>query len=58
MKQWTNLGLTGQEMARDLTARVWDSPEFQERAEAFLAREEQKPQRFHGTRPRDPDDVE
>jgi hypothetical protein len=37
---------------------VWDSPEFQERAEAFLAREEQKPQRFHGTRPRDPDDVE
>jgi enoyl-CoA hydratase len=58
MKQWTNLGLTGQEMARDLTARVWDSPEFQERAEAFLAREEQKPRRFHGTRPRDPEDVE
>lgn len=58
MKQWTNLGLTGQEMARDLTARVWDSREFQERAEAFLAREEQKPRRFHGTRPRDPEDVE
>lgn len=56
MKQWTNLGLVGQEMARDLTARVWDSPEFAERAEAFLAREEQKPRQFHGTRPRDPDD--
>ena len=58
MKQWTNFGLMGQEMARDLTARVWDSPEFSERAEAFLAREEQTPRPFHGTRPRDPEDVE
>lgn len=58
MKQWTNFGLMGQEMARDLTARVWDSPEFTERAEAFLAREEQDPRPFHGTRPRDPDDLE
>ena len=56
LKQWTNLGLMGQEMARDLTARVWDSPEFTERAEAFLAREEQKPRRFHGTRPQDTDE--
>jgi enoyl-CoA hydratase len=56
MKQWTNLGLVGQEMARDLTARVWDSPEFTERAEAFLASERQQPRPFHGTRPRDPDE--
>jgi methylglutaconyl-CoA hydratase len=56
LKQWTNLGLVGQEMARDLTARVWDSPEFEERAAAFLAREEQTPRQFHGTRPRDPDE--
>ncbi len=52
MKQWTNLGLVGQEMARDLTARVWDSPEFAERAEAFLAGEDLPPRAFHGTRPR------
>ena len=56
MKQWTNLGLVGQEMARDLTARVWDSPEFRERAERFLAREPQEPRPFHGTRPRDPEE--
>jgi enoyl-CoA hydratase/carnithine racemase len=55
MKQWTNFGLVGQEMARDLTARVWDSPEFSERAEAFLAREEQQARRFEGTRPRETD---
>jgi enoyl-CoA hydratase len=58
LKQWTNLGLVGQEMARDLTARVWDSPEFTERAEAFLAGEAQRPRSFHGTRPRRPGDAE
>ena len=56
MKQWTNLGLTGQEMARDLTAGVWASEEFQERADAFLAREEQQARPFQGTRPRWPDE--
>lgn len=56
MKQWTNLGLTGQEMARDLTARVWASEEFRERADTFLAREEFDPRPFQGTRPRDPRD--
>jgi len=54
MKQWTNLGLTGQEMARDLTARVWASEEFRERADTFLAREAFEPRPFQGTRPRDP----
>jgi enoyl-CoA hydratase/carnithine racemase len=51
MKQWTNLGLSGGEMARDLTAHVWASEEFRERADAFLAREEQQPRPFTGTRP-------
>ncbi len=55
LKPWTNFALLGQEMARDLTAKTWDSEEFRERADAFLAREEQRPRRFHGTRPRPPD---
>lgn len=55
LKPWTNFGLLGQEMARDLTAKTWDSEEFRERADAFLAREEQRPRRFHGTRPRSPE---
>lgn len=58
LKPWTNFGLLGQEMARDLTARAWDSEEFRERAEAFLAREEQVPRRFHGTRPRGPENLD
>lgn len=56
LKPWTNFGLLGREMARDLTARTWDSPEFRERAAAFLAREDRTPRPFHGTRPRDLDD--
>jgi enoyl-CoA hydratase/carnithine racemase len=51
MKQWTNVGLAGGEMARDLTAHVWASEEFRERADAFLAREDQQPRPFTGTRP-------
>jgi enoyl-CoA hydratase/carnithine racemase len=51
MKQWTNVGLAGGEMARDLTAHVWASEEFRERAERFLAREKQEPRLFTGTRP-------
>ncbi|UPM43427.1 enoyl-CoA hydratase/isomerase family protein [Halocatena salina] len=51
MKPWTNFGLLGQEMARDLTARVWDSEEFRERAAAFLADEELDPRGFDGVRP-------
>lgn len=50
MKPWANFGLLGQEMARDLTARVWDSEEFRERAEAFLAHEEFEPRDFDGVR--------
>lgn len=50
IKPWTNFGLLGQEMARDLTAGVWDSDEFRERAEAFLAHEEMEPRGFDGVR--------
>lgn len=51
MKPWTNFGLLGQEMARDLTARVWDSDEFRERSEAFLADEDLETRSFDGVRP-------
>lgn len=55
MKPWTNFGLVGQEMARDLTARVWDTDEFRERADAFLADEDLQPRDFDGVRPPDTD---
>jgi len=32
MKTWTNIGMVNQEMARDMTAAVWDSEEFRDRA--------------------------
>ncbi len=51
MHSWTNLGMMHREMARDMTARVWASEEFHERAEAFKRREEQTPRPFSGTRP-------
>lgn len=51
MKPWTNFGLLGQEMARDLTARVWDFEEFRERTGAFLGDEKPDPRNFDGVRP-------
>ncbi|MFB6171243.1 MAG: enoyl-CoA hydratase/isomerase family protein [Haloarculaceae archaeon] len=51
MSGWTNLAMLQREMARDMTARVWDSPEFRERADAFLAREEPDARPFTGARP-------
>ena len=54
VKPWTNFGLQGQEMARELNARVWDSDEFRERAEAFLAHEAFEPREFDGVRPPSP----
>jgi enoyl-CoA hydratase/carnithine racemase len=50
VKPWTNFGLVGEEMARELNARVWDSNEFRERAESFLADEEMEPREFDGVR--------
>ncbi len=51
MKTWTNLGLLAEPMARDMTASVWASEEFDERVSAFLARQEQTARPFTGTRP-------
>ena len=51
MKSWTNVAMVHQEMARDLTARTWDSDEFRERAEDFLAKEAQTPRPFTGVQP-------
>jgi enoyl-CoA hydratase/carnithine racemase len=51
MKTWTNLGLLAEPMARDMTASVWASEEFDERVAAFLSRREQTPRPFTGTRP-------
>jgi len=51
MKTWTNLGLVAEPMARDMTANVWASEEFDDRVSAFLARQEQTPRPFTGTRP-------
>ncbi len=51
LKPWTNFGLLGQEMARELTAAVWDSPEFRDRSNAFLADEPFDERSFSGVRP-------
>ncbi len=51
LKPWTNLGLSHQELARDLTARVWASAEFHDRAESFLAREDLGARPFTGSQP-------
>ena len=51
LKPWTNVGLRGQEMARELTAHIWDSEEFRERAAAFLADEDFESRPFDGVRP-------
>lgn len=53
MSTWTNLGMVHRELARDMTARVWASEEFKERAAAFQRRDEQTPRPFTGSRPGD-----
>ncbi|WP_255152065.1 enoyl-CoA hydratase/isomerase family protein [Halorarius halobius] len=51
MKTWTNFAMLHEEMARDITARVWASEEFRDRAEAFLDGEDATPRSFGGNRP-------
>lgn len=51
MSGWVNLAMLQRELARDLTARVWDSDEFRERADAFLAGEDPNPRPFTGAQP-------
>ena len=51
MKSWDNLAMHHREMARELTAAVWNSQEFEERAEQFLAGEDLDSRPFTGVRP-------
>lgn len=53
LQTWTNFAMLHAEMARDVTARVWTSDEFRERAEAFLDGEGSTPRSFGGVRPND-----
>lgn len=53
MKQWSNLAMLGWESQRELTSHVWASEEFDERATAFLNKEESKPRNFMGAVPDD-----
>lgn len=56
-KGWHNLAMLQWEGMRDLTAAVWASDEFGERAQAFLANEQIPPGSFSGISdaPRDSD---
>lgn len=56
MKQWSNLAMLGWESQRELTSHVWASEEFDERATAFLNKEESKPRNFMGAVPDDEED--
>jgi enoyl-CoA hydratase/carnithine racemase len=51
MKQWSNLAMLGWESQRELTAAVWRSQEFEERANAFMNREEMERGSFMGSSP-------
>ncbi|MFO7927577.1 MAG: enoyl-CoA hydratase/isomerase family protein [Halobacteriota archaeon] len=51
MKQWSNIAMLGWESQRELTASVWRSKEFQERAEAFMAKEDMEQLPFMGSSP-------
>lgn len=51
MKQWSNLAMLGWESQRELTAAVWRSQEFQDRAQDFLDREEPDRRSFMGSSP-------
>ncbi|MFB6069638.1 MAG: enoyl-CoA hydratase/isomerase family protein [Halanaeroarchaeum sp.] len=55
MKQWSNLAMLGWESQRELTAAVWRSEEFSERADAFLENEEMESRSFMGSMPEERD---
>lgn len=48
---WKSVGMQNEGLARELTAKVWASDEFHERAKAFLNDEKLKPRQFTGTTP-------
>jgi len=51
MKQWSNMAMLGWESQRELTASVWRSQEFRERAESFMNDEEMERRSFMGSSP-------
>lgn len=51
MKQWSNVAMLGWESQRELTAAVWRSQEFQERAEDFMSGEDMEERPFMGSSP-------
>lgn len=55
LKQWNDVGMVNTQVARELTAAVWESEEFQERADAFLSGEDLESRPFSGTLPDDED---
>lgn len=52
-KHWNNMAMAGSEVERELTAAVWASEEFGERANAFLDKERPEPRSFTGVFPGD-----
>ena len=50
-KYWTDLAMLTWQLARDITAMVWTTEEFRERAEKFLKKEKFKPRKFMGISP-------
>jgi enoyl-CoA hydratase/carnithine racemase len=50
---WTNLAMLNWQIARDLTAFVWNSEEFKERSKSFLEKKKMKTGRFWGILPKD-----
>lgn len=56
MKQWSNVAMLGWESQRELTAAVWRSQEFQDRADSFLSSEEMERRSFMGSSPDRDDD--
>lgn len=49
LKQWNNVAMVNREVARELTAAVWASEEFSDRANAFLNKEDLESRPFTGT---------
>lgn len=51
LNQWTALAMLSRSLARDVTAMVWLSEEFRERARDFLQKRKMRPRKFTGVTP-------
>ena len=49
IKQWSNMAMVNREVAREMTAAVWDSEEFSERANSFMSGRDLESRSFSGT---------